>query len=138
VINQFATFAAGCFWGAEEAFRAEPGVATTTAGFMNGAEVVQVTFDPTQLSYEKLLMIFWDNHNPTVANAGGLERSEIFFHDDEQRQIASASKQALDETGKFRKPVATAISPASVFTRAPEDQQQYYLKHGMASCAIKV
>lgn len=135
--NQLATFAAGCFWGAEEAFRAEPGVTATAVGYMDGAEVVQISFNPAQLSYEKLLMIFWDNHNPTVANSGGLERSEIFFHNKGQKQTAFASKQALEETGKFRKPITTAISPAGAFTRAPEDQQHYYLKHGMASCEVK-
>ena len=132
-----ATFAAGCFWGAEEAFRTQPGVASTTVGYMDGAEVVQVAFDPAQVSYEKLLMIFWDNHNPTVPNPGGLERSEIFFHDEAQKRVASANKQSLDATGKYRRPIATTISPASTFTRAPEDQQQYYLKHGTASCDVK-
>lgn len=134
--DQLATFAAGCFWSSEEAFRVQLGVTETNVGYMDGAEVVQVRFDPIQISYERLLMIFWDNHNPTGANPGGLERSEIFFHSEEQKQLASASRQVLEGGGKFRKPIATAISPASAFTPAPEDQQHYYLKHGMASCEV--
>jgi peptide-methionine (S)-S-oxide reductase len=129
-----ATFAAGCFWGAEEAFRTQLGVIDTVVGIMDGAEVVQITFDPAQTPYETLLNIFWHNHNPTLANPGGLERSEVFFHDEEQRAIVSASKQALEQSGRYRKPIATPLSPVSAFKRAPEDQQQYYLKHGMASC----
>ena len=131
---KIATFAAGCFWGAEEAFRTTPGVASTVVGYMAGAEVVQVRYDPAQVSYEKLLIIFWDNHNPTVPNPGGLERSEVFFHEKAQKSIALTQKQALNGSGKYRKPIATPISSASAFTRAPEDQQQYYLKHGTASC----
>jgi peptide-methionine (S)-S-oxide reductase len=128
------TFAAGCFWGAEEAFRTQPGVTATAVGIMDGAEVVQITFDPAQTSYETLLNIFWDNHDPTLANPGGLERSEVFFHNEEQRVVANASKQALEQLGRYRKPITTPMSLASVFKRGPEDQQQYYLKHGMASC----
>jgi peptide-methionine (S)-S-oxide reductase len=131
-----ATFAAGCFWGTEEAFRTQPGVTATVVGIMDGAEVVQITFDPAQTSYETLLNIFWDNHNPTVANPGGLERSEVFFHDEEQQAVANASKQALERSGRYRKPIATPISPVGTFKRAPEDQQQYYLKHSMTSCEI--
>jgi peptide-methionine (S)-S-oxide reductase len=131
-----ATFAAGCFWSTEEAFRTQLGVTSTVVGIMNGAEVVQIAFDPAQTSYETLLNIFWDNHNPTAANPGGLERSEVFFHDPQQQAIANASKQALDQSGKYRKPVVTPISPVSAFTRAPEDQQQYYLKHGLTSCEV--
>jgi peptide-methionine (S)-S-oxide reductase len=131
-----ATFAAGCFWGAEEAFRTQPGVTATAVGIMDGAEVVQVSFDPAQTSYETLLNIFWHNHNPTLANPGGLERSEVFFHDEEQQVIATTSKQALEHSDTYRKPIATPISPAGTFERAPEDQQQYYLKHGMTSCEI--
>jgi peptide-methionine (S)-S-oxide reductase len=95
-----------------------------------------VVYDPAQISYENLLMIFWDNHNPTAANPGGLERSEVFCHDDEQRAIALASKRALDASGKYRKSITTPISPAGDFARAPDDQQQYYLKHGIASCEV--
>lgn len=133
---QTATFAAGCFWSTEEAFRTIPGVTQTVVGHMAGAEVVQVTYDPAQTSYESLLTIFWDNHNPTVANPGGLERSEVFFHNAEQRALAEQSKAALEQSGKYRRPVATPLSPAGKFERAAEDQQQYYLKHGMTSCKI--
>ena len=137
MIAKTATFAAGCFWSTEETFRTTPGVLSTVAGYMDRAEVVQVTFDPDRVSYEKLLMIFWENHDPTHANPGGLERSEVFFHNEEQKNLALAQKQVLNASGKYRKPIATPISPAGAFTRAPEDQQQYYLKHGIASCKIE-
>jgi peptide-methionine (S)-S-oxide reductase len=131
-----ATFAAGCFWATEETFRTQAGVTATVVGHMAGAEVVQAIYDPAQISYETLLIIFWDNHNPTVANPGALERSEIFVHDDEQMTVALQSKATLAGSGKYRKPIVTPISPASEFKRAPEDQQQYYLKHGIASCEM--
>ena len=134
--TKIATFALGCFWGAEETFRTTPGITSTAVGYMDRAEVVQVTYDPAQISYENLLTIFWDNHNPTAADPGGLERSEVFCHDDDQRVIALASKRALDASGKYRKPIATPISSAGVFTCAPEDQQQYYLKQGISSCEV--
>lgn len=133
--TKIATFALGCFWGAEESFRTQPGVTATAVGHMAGAEVVQVTYDPTQTSYETLLMIFWDNHNPT-ATTSGLERSELFFHDNEQKATAVASKNNLAASGKYRKPIVTPISLASDFKRAPEDQQQYYFKNGIASCNV--
>jgi peptide-methionine (S)-S-oxide reductase len=133
--TQLATFALGCFWGAEESFRTQPGVTATAVGHMAGAEVVQVAYDPAQTTYENLLMIFWDNHNPTAATSG-LERSELFFHDAEQKAAAVASKNNLEASGKYRKPIVTPISPASDFQRAAEDQQQYYLKHGIASCNV--
>jgi peptide-methionine (S)-S-oxide reductase len=134
--TQTATFAAGCFWATEEAFRTAPGVLATVVGHMTGAEVVQVNYDPAQTSYENLLTIFWDNHNPTVANPGGLERSEIFFHDAEQQRVAEQSKIALNQSGKFRKPIATPLSAAGKFEQAADDQQHYYLKHGLTSCEI--
>jgi peptide-methionine (S)-S-oxide reductase len=134
--TQTATFAAGCFWSTEEAFRTVPGVTQTQVGHMAGAEVVQVTYDPAQTSYESLLTIFWDNHNPTVANPGGLERSEIFVQDAGQRILAEQSKAVLNRSGQYRKPIATPISAIGYFERAPEDQQHYYLKHGISSCKI--
>lgn len=133
---KLATFAAGCFWATEEAFRTVPGVTQSQVGHMAGAEVVQVLYDPTRISYESLLTIFWDNHNPTLANPGGLERSELFFHDAEQRELAERSKVALEQSGKYRQPIATPLSAAGRFERAAEDQQQYYLKHGITSCKI--
>ena len=134
--TNIATFAAGCFWATEETFRTTPGVIATVVGHMAGDEVVQATYDPAQISYESLLIIFWDNHNPTVANPGGLERAEIFAHDDEQMAAALQSKASLAGSGKYRQPIVTPISSASEFKRAPEDQQQYYLKHGIASCEM--
>lgn len=134
--NTIATFALGCFWGAEEAYRTLPGVVDTAVGHMAGAEVVQVTYDPSQASYESLLTIFWDNHNPTAATPGGLERSELFVHDAGQDSAARRSKAALEASGRFRRPIVTPISPAGAFQRAAEDQQHYYLKHGIASCKV--
>lgn len=134
--TNLATFAAGCFWSTEETFRTTPGVLSTLAGYMDRAEVVQVTFDPDRVSYESLLTIFWENHDPTQANPGGLERSEVFFHNEVQKTLALAQKKVLNGSAKYRKPIATPISPAGPFTRAPDDQQQYYLKHGIASCNV--
>ncbi len=129
-----ATFAAGCFWETEEAFRAHNGVADTAVGYMDGAEVVQVIYDPAQTSYQKLLDVFWRSHDITRANSGGLERSAVFFHDGEQEAAAKANKESFNASGEFRKPVATEIGPASAFERAPEDQQKYLSKQGLASC----
>ena len=130
---KLATFAAGCFWETEETFRALNGVIDTVVGFMDRAEVVQIAFDPAQISYAELLDVFWRSHDITRANPGGLERSAVFFHDGEQEAAAKANKESLNASGEFRKPVATEISPASAFERAPEDQQKYLSKQGLAS-----
>jgi peptide-methionine (S)-S-oxide reductase len=151
-----ATFAAGCFWHVEEAFRCVPGVLETTVGFMGGrvdsptykqvcthttghAEVVDMTFDPSIVSYEKLLDIFWSVHDPTQVNRQGPDvgdqyRSSIFYHDEEQRRIAEESKARLERSGKYQKPIATKIVPAATFWRAEEYHQKYLLKHGAAAC----
>ena len=153
-----ATFAAGCFWGVEAAFRAVPGVVTTTVGYSGGsfpnptyhdvctgrtghAEVVQVEFDPERVSYQELLRVFWENHDPTTLNRQGPDhgtqyRSAIFFHTPEQQAAALAAKQQLERSGAYKRPIVTEITPASAFYRAEEYHQQYLEKRGQASCRV--
>jgi len=155
-MSEIATFGAGCFWGVEAAFRKIPGVFDAVVGYSGGktenptykdvctdgtghAEVVQVTFDPAQVSYEKLLDAFWQLHDPTQVNRQGPDfgtqyRTAIFFHSPEQETIAKESKAALDASGKFRRPIATEITPAGPFYRAEEYHQRYLEKRGAASC----
>lgn len=151
-----ATFGAGCFWGVEAAFRRVKGVVDTAVGYEGGitenptyhdvctdrtghAEVVQVEFDPEQVSYEQLLEVFWSIHDPTQVNRQGPDvgtqyRSVIFYHSPEQEAVARKSKEALERSGRYRRPVATAIEPARVFWRAEEYHQRYLEKRGLASC----
>lgn len=155
---QKATFGAGCFWGVEETFRKVPGVVETAVGYEGGrtenpsyedvctkntnhAEVVQVMFDPAKVSYDELLEIFWNNHNPTTYNRQGPDvgsqyRSVIFFHSLEQKTMAEVSLQKLEKSGKFARPIVTQIIPASTFYRAEEYHQQYLKKLGKDSCHI--
>ncbi|MEK6574738.1 MAG: peptide-methionine (S)-S-oxide reductase [Chloroflexota bacterium] len=133
--TQLATFAAGCFWGAEESYRTLDGVISTRVGYMEGAEVVQVKYDPAQISYPQLLDVFWTTHDPTVPNPGGLERSAIFYHDAEQQ--AAVEKSKLAAQSKLSKSIATEIAPASAFHLADEKHQQYLFKHGLATCEVK-
>jgi peptide-methionine (S)-S-oxide reductase len=157
-MTETATFGAGCFWGIEAAFRNIPGVIDAAVGYSGGhmqnptykdvctdetghAEVVQVTFDPSKLSYEQLLDAFWQMHDPTQVNRQGPDfgsqyRSAIFFHSPEQKASAEKSKAALQASGKFRKPIATEITPAGPFYRAEEYHQRYLEKRGAASCHI--
>ena len=145
-----ATFAAGCFWGVEEAFRTLDGVIETTVGYMGGttanpsyqmvcsgetghAEVVEVQFDPAVISYQQLLERFWDKHNPTTLNRQGVDfgsqyRSAIFYYSEEQRQQAEAAKGAMDQSGRFDDPIVTEINPAGSFWRAEDYHQKYILK----------
>jgi peptide-methionine (S)-S-oxide reductase len=154
--TEIATFGAGCFWGVEAAFRRVPGVLDAAVGYTGGqtanptykdvctdrtghAEVVQVTFDPAQVSFEQLLDVFWQEHDPTQVNRQGPDfgkqyRSAIFFHSPEQEAIAKKSKAALEASGKFRRPIATEITPASTFYRGEEYHQRYLEKRGAASC----
>jgi peptide-methionine (S)-S-oxide reductase len=154
-----ATFAAGCFWGVEATFRQLPGVASTRVGYTGGktvnptykdvctdrtghAEAVEIDYDPTRLSYEKLLQVFWDNHDPTQLNRQGPDfgtqyRSAIFFHDAAQEATATASKQKLEQSHRFSKPIVTQIVPAETFYEAEDYHQQYLEKRGLASCHIK-
>ncbi len=153
-----ATFGAGCFWGVEAAFRKVPGVTATAVGYAGGhaddptyrqvcahrtghAEAVEVSYDPARVTYEELLDVFWGTHNPTTRNRQGFDigdqyRSVIFVHDDDQRAAAEASRETLDRSGRWRRPVVTEIEPAPTFWRAEEYHQQYLEKSGKASCLI--
>jgi peptide-methionine (S)-S-oxide reductase len=154
-----ATFAAGCFWGVEATFRQLPGVSSTRVGYTGGAtqnptykdvctdrtghaEAVEVDYNPAELSYEKLLEVFWENHDPTQLNRQGPDhgtqyRSAIFFHSPEQEAAARASKEKLEKSGHYRKPIATQIVPATTFYEAEDYHQQYLEKRGLATCHIK-
>lgn len=155
---ELATFGAGCFWGVEATFRRQKGVINTAVGYCGGqtanptyeqvctdrtghAEVVQVEFDPQQISYEQLLDVFFSNHDPTTLNRQGPDwgsqyRSVVFYHNDSQRAAVEATKARLDQGGKFRRPVVTAIEPAAEFYRAEEYHQQYLEKRGRTSCHL--
>jgi peptide-methionine (S)-S-oxide reductase len=153
-----ATFGAGCFWGVEAAFRQVKGVTSTAVGYMGGtlknptyqdvctdrtghAEVVQVEFDPSQVSYDELLRVFWENHDPTTLNRQGPDvgaqyRSAIFFHTPAQEAAARSSKDAFARSGRFKRPIVTEITPAPEFWRAEEYHQQYLEKRGLAHCRL--
>jgi peptide-methionine (S)-S-oxide reductase len=153
-----ATFGAGCFWGVEADFRKVPGVISTRVGYAGGhlpnatykqvcsgttghAEVCEVTFDPSKVSYQALLDIFWHAHDPTQVNRQGPDigeqyRSAIFFHSPEQEAAARASKQALEASHAFRRPIATVIEPAGPFYEAEDYHQQYLEKRGLAHCNL--
>lgn len=153
-----AILAAGCFWGVEAAFRQVPGVIGTRVGYTGGtvpnptyedvcghrtghAEAVEVTYDPAKVSYDDLLAVFWENHDPTQLNRQGWDigtqyRSAIFYLDPEQEAAATASKERLEQSRRFRKPVVTEITPASTFYPAEDYHQQYLEKRGLATCKI--
>jgi peptide-methionine (S)-S-oxide reductase len=155
-MTERATFGAGCFWGVEVAFRNVPGVVKTAVGYEGGttpnptyedvcshrtghAEVVEVEFDPDQVSYEELLDVFWEEHDPTQLNRQGADvgsqyRSVLFFHSPEQEETALASR-ARAQT-RFDRPIATEIVPAQPFWRAEDYHQQYLVKRGLATCRI--
>lgn len=149
-----ATFAAGCFWGVEEAFRQAKRVASTQVGYTGGsfnnptyedvcsgrtghAEAVEVEYNPSNISYEDLLRVFWEIHDPTTPNRQGPDvgaqyRSAIFFHNPEQRAAAIASKERLQRSGRHKDSIVTEITPASEFYRAEEYHQQYVAKRERA------
>ena len=153
---QLATFAAGCFWGVEEAFRQLKGVKSTMVGYTGGrldnpsymqvctdktghAEAIQIQFDPNEVSYEKLVDVFWSIHDPTTKNRQGPDigsqyRSIIAYHSAEQEAIATKSKEALEKSGRFKNKIVTEIVPASTFYKAEEYHQKYYMKIGGGSC----
>jgi peptide-methionine (S)-S-oxide reductase len=146
-----ATFGAGCFWGVEARFRKVEGVIDAISGYSGGvtkdptykdvctdktghAEVVQVTYDPSIVSYEDLLEIFWNIHNPTTLNRQGWDvgtqyRSVVFYDNEDQKKKAIELKEKLDRSGKYKKPIVTEIVPLKEFYRAEEYHQKYYEKH---------
>jgi peptide-methionine (S)-S-oxide reductase len=155
-----ATFAAGCFWGVEAAFRQLPGVVATRVGYTGGhtddptyervcshttghAEAVEVTFDPERVSYEQLLDVFWTNHNPTTKNRQGLDigdqyRSAVFFHSPEQQEAAERTKEAVEAKLHWPKKVVTEIVPAPEFYEAEDYHQQYLEKRGRSTCTVEL
>lgn len=155
-----ATFAAGCFWGVEEAFTHLDGVKETIVGYTGGhttnptyeqvcshttghAEAVQITFNPKKITYKQLLGEFWEIHDPTTLNRQGPDignnyRSAIFFHSDEQKKLAEKSKSELNRSGKLDRPIVTEIVPAGQFYKAEEYHQKYYHKHDIASISCPI
>jgi peptide-methionine (S)-S-oxide reductase len=157
--HKLAVFGAGCFWGVESAFRAVEGVVDVAVGYAGGtvpkpnyrtvcsgktghAEVVQVEYDPARVTFEQLLEVFWQIHDPTTLNRQGPDfgtqyRSIIFYSDEHERKAAEESKRRLDESGKLPRPVVTQIVPAAEFYRAEEYHQRYYERMGIApTCGI--
>jgi len=157
-MTEKATFGAGCFWGVEAAFRQVKGVKATAVGYAGGttknptykevctdatghAEVVQVEYDPAEVTYDVLLGVFWVSHDPTQLNRQGPDvgaqyRSVIFFHTPEQEAAARESKAALEASGRFRRPIVTEILPAPEFWLAEDYHQQYLEKRGLSHCRI--
>lgn len=152
---EIATFAAGCFWGVEDAFMKTKGVKSTRVGYTGGkltnptyedvctdrtghAEAIQIKYDPKEISYKELLELFWSIHNPTTKNRQGPDigtqyRSSIFYHTADQEKIAKEVKQELDNS-KFQNKIVTEIVPASIFYPAEDYHQKYYQKIGGGSC----
>lgn len=155
---ELATFGAGCFWGVEVAFRQIRGVKDALVGYLGGtlanptykdvctgrtghAEVVQVEYDPSEVTYDRLLEVFWENHDPTTLNRQGPDvgtqyRSAIFYHTPEQERAAKESKSRFEASGKLSRPIVTEITAASTFYPAEDYHQRYLEKRGLASCHI--
>ncbi|MBA4718651.1 MAG: peptide-methionine (S)-S-oxide reductase MsrA [Nitrosopumilus sp.] len=149
-----ATFGAGCFWHVEDLLSKTRGVKSTKVGYIGGqlsnptyeevctdktghAEAVEVEYDPNEISYEELLNVFWNNHNPTTLNRQGQDigiqyRSAIFYHNDEQKEIAEKSKQTLDKSKRYEHPIVTEIIPTPIFYDAEEYHQNYFKKHDLS------
>jgi peptide-methionine (S)-S-oxide reductase len=149
-----ATFGAGCFWHVEDLLNKTKGVKSTAVGYIGGqlqnptyeevctdktghAEAVEVEYDPDEISFEDLLNVFWNNHNPTTLNRQGPDvgiqyRSAIFYHDEKQKEIAENSKLSLEKSDKYDDPVVTEIVPAPTFYKAEEYHQKYFKKHGFS------
>ncbi len=156
MLTEKATFAAGCFWGVESAFRTVEGVLDAQVGYVGGktdaptyrevcsgrtghAEALEIRFDPAIISYKQLVELFWRGHNPTQVNQQGPDigtqyRSSIFYHSTKQKKIAENSKAALAASGKYTQPIATEIVPAETFYRAEEYHQRYFEKAGRPAC----
>ena len=157
-MTELATFGAGCFWGVEVTFRNTPGVKDALVGYLGGtlanptyrdvcsgrtghAEVVRVEYDPGEVSYDKLLDVFWQNHDPTTRNRQGPDvgtqyRSAIFYHTPQQKRAAEGSLARLEASGRFRRPIVTEITEASTFYPAEDYHQRYLEKRGLASCHV--
>jgi len=155
-----ATFAAGCFWGVEAAYRQLDGVTATRVGYIGGqterptykevcsgrtghAEAVEITYEPERVSYDELLEIFWSNHNPTTRNRQGFDigsqyRSAIFTHSAEQEQVARASIERLNGEGRWRNQIVTEVVEAPEFYEAEDYHQQYLEKRGRSSCTVEL
>ena len=155
--TEIADFAMGCFWGAEKVFWSVPGVWVTAVGYQGGitpnptyreactgqtghAEAVRVEYDPQVVGYEKLLLIFFANHDPTQVNRQGPDfgkqyRTGVFYRSEEQRAEAQAVKEALQKSGRFARPIATEITPAAEFWMAEDYHQQYLAKRGLSHCS---
>ena len=153
---ELATFAAGCFWGVQAAFSGLPGVVDTKVGYTGGtkpnptyeevcsgmtghAEAVRIKYDPKKIKYEDLLKVFWEIHDPTQVNRQGPDigyqyRSVIFYHTPQQKTAAQKAIQALNESKRFKKPIATQIEAAKTFWEAEEYHQKYLEKRGLAGC----
>lgn len=153
-----ATFGAGCFWGVQALFDKIEGVLETEVGYAGGnflnptyddvcsdqtghAEVVHILFDESKVSFETLLKVFWENHDPTTLNSQGVDigtqyRSVVFYHDEEQKQLADQMKNELEASGRFKRTIVTAIEPFSSFYKAEEYHQHYLKKKGIHSCSI--
>ncbi len=153
-----ATFAAGCFWGIEEAFRKLKGVRDVIVGYTGGhienptyenvsegttghAEAVEVVYDPLEISYKELLEAFWGMHDPTTMNRQGPDvgeqyRSAIFFHNADQQELAQMLRERLNQSGKFKNPLVTEITQARTFYKAEEYHQRYFEKNVGAACHI--
>lgn len=149
-----ATFGAGCFWHVEDLLAKTKGVKSTQVGYTGGqlpdptyeevctdrtghAEAVEVEYDPDEISFDELLNVFWNNHNPTTLNRQGPDigiqyRSAIFYHNEEQKQLAEKSKKELDGSGKYSSPIVTEIVPAPKFYKAEEYHQKYFQKNGLS------
>ena len=149
-----ATFGAGCFWHVEDLLSKTRGVKSTKVGYIGGqlpnptyeevctdktghVEAVEVEYDPNEISYEELLDVFWNNHNPTTLNRQGPDigiqyRSAIFYHNDEQKEIAEKSKQTLDKSKRYEHPIVTEIVSTPTFYDAEEYHQKYFMKHGLS------
>ncbi|MDQ5943593.1 MAG: peptide-methionine (S)-S-oxide reductase [Patescibacteria group bacterium] len=151
-----ADFGSGCFWGVEELFRTTPGVVKTTVGYEGGhtdnptyeqvcshttghAETVQIEFDPGKTTYNKLLDVFFDNHDPTLLNKQGFDvgdnyRSVIFYHDEDQKKLAQNKISELAQSHKYKNPIVTQIIPAQTFWHAEDYHQQYLRKRNLGVC----